>query len=117
MLSPSRLCSQCCLSGHLQHKFRARQATTSRFGLSVTVPRRMLTESSFFYHASAEFVDKICEDVEDVFFAPGERIVKVGEACRLGLTPCYVLLCGEAVVEDEFSLKVGTLWPGDVFGE
>jgi len=67
--------------------------------------------------AGDEFVSMSCRYADDAFFAPGEEIVSRIEPCKLGLSPIYVLLSGQAEVENEFGIVLGSLTVGDICGE
>eukprot|EP00930_Biecheleria_cincta_P016130 TRINITY_DN13229_c0_g1_i3.p1 TRINITY_DN13229_c0_g1~~TRINITY_DN13229_c0_g1_i3.p1 ORF type:complete len:1399 (+),score=221.95 TRINITY_DN13229_c0_g1_i3:56-4252(+) len=85
------------------------------------VPDVLLSEyvqnGKTFGSASPEFIDIACRGADDVFFAPGEYLMKRGEKCRLGETCMYVLLMGSASVLGEFNDELEQLHKTDVTGE
>eukprot|EP00931_Biecheleriopsis_adriatica_P050397 TRINITY_DN29174_c0_g1_i2.p1 TRINITY_DN29174_c0_g1~~TRINITY_DN29174_c0_g1_i2.p1 ORF type:complete len:1466 (-),score=249.70 TRINITY_DN29174_c0_g1_i2:91-4023(-) len=88
-----------------------------RCDLDVMQLREVVQKSKAFKQASPGFIEIACQGADDIFFAPGEDIMKRGEKCKLGETCMYVLVVGTAAVISEFGSQLGTNNPGDVIGE
>eukprot|EP00929_Paragymnodinium_shiwhaense_P075939 TRINITY_DN38914_c0_g1_i1.p1 TRINITY_DN38914_c0_g1~~TRINITY_DN38914_c0_g1_i1.p1 ORF type:complete len:1466 (-),score=306.30 TRINITY_DN38914_c0_g1_i1:60-4457(-) len=79
--------------------------------------QKHLQRHPLFSEAGQDFVTSICQHCDDVFFAPGEEIVRLSDTAHIGKGSIFVLLTGQADVENEFDIIEGTLLPGDVCGE
>lgn len=79
--------------------------------------QKWLRQRPSFAKCSKEFLRMLTIGVQHTFFAPGETVVANGEACRLGESPWYAVLAGEAEVQGEAGSFIDTLSTGDVFGE
>eukprot|EP00971_Amphidinium_carterae_P107376 2127283-Amphidinium_carterae.1 len=77
---------------------------------------RRLASSSAFSDSDPAFVSMVCRDVEDVFFAPSQVVLRQGEACKLGETPFYIVLAGQMQVLGDLGV-LAVIGPGEVFGE
>eukprot|EP00929_Paragymnodinium_shiwhaense_P028916 TRINITY_DN16688_c0_g1_i1.p1 TRINITY_DN16688_c0_g1~~TRINITY_DN16688_c0_g1_i1.p1 ORF type:complete len:1341 (-),score=339.09 TRINITY_DN16688_c0_g1_i1:142-4164(-) len=74
-------------------------------------------ESSLLAQAGEDFVNVACAYADDAFFAAGEEVINRTEVCALGDTSVYVLLSGEADIENEFGIALGPLSENDICGE
>jgi len=79
--------------------------------------RDRLHQNSLLSQAGSEFVSQSCEHAIDSFYSYGDVIMERGYPCKLGESNCYVLLSGQAIVEGEYNIRLGSVGPGDVFGE
>lgn len=76
-----------------------------------------MVRTVFFSQIDREFVNAICTNAEDVFFAPGETIMHEGDPTMLGKVPLYVLFAGQVDVEGVLGVRLSRLSPGAIFGE
>mmetsp|Transcript_57469 Transcript_57469/g.136655 ORF Transcript_57469/g.136655 Transcript_57469/m.136655 type:complete len:1476 (+) Transcript_57469:64-4491(+) len=77
---------------------------------------RRLSASATFCDSDPVFVSQVCRDVEDVFFAPNEVVLRQGDPCALGETPFYLVLAGQMQVLGDLGV-LAVIGPGEVFGE
>eukprot|EP00930_Biecheleria_cincta_P053518 TRINITY_DN3904_c0_g3_i1.p1 TRINITY_DN3904_c0_g3~~TRINITY_DN3904_c0_g3_i1.p1 ORF type:complete len:1339 (+),score=213.74 TRINITY_DN3904_c0_g3_i1:393-4019(+) len=76
-----------------------------------------LHKYDLFSHTSLQFVTMACKGSDEVYFAPEDEIITRGQVCRLGETPMYVLIAGNATVKLEFGDDLAVLKPGATIGE
>lgn len=73
---------------------------------------RAIQRSKLFHDVSVDALAAMAESSRILRFAPGEAVVRVGEAS----TAIYLVITGEAVVEMK-RREIALVGPGDVFGE
>eukprot|EP00929_Paragymnodinium_shiwhaense_P058926 TRINITY_DN29506_c0_g1_i1.p1 TRINITY_DN29506_c0_g1~~TRINITY_DN29506_c0_g1_i1.p1 ORF type:complete len:1494 (+),score=340.76 TRINITY_DN29506_c0_g1_i1:216-4697(+) len=76
-----------------------------------------ILNSSLLSQAGMDFFSAACKHVDEVFFAPLEVMLKGCEECHLGECPIYVILAGEATVENEYGISLCSLKNGSICGE
>lgn len=76
-----------------------------------------LRQFPLFSRAGNGFCSIASRGADEVYFAPDEDILKRATTCKLGETPMYVVLAGNAIVKPEFGDELATLKPGTLLGE
>eukprot|EP00931_Biecheleriopsis_adriatica_P003507 TRINITY_DN10527_c0_g1_i1.p1 TRINITY_DN10527_c0_g1~~TRINITY_DN10527_c0_g1_i1.p1 ORF type:complete len:1473 (+),score=275.03 TRINITY_DN10527_c0_g1_i1:114-4532(+) len=76
-----------------------------------------LRSNPVFTRTTPEFVSTACLGADEVFFAPGEHIITLGERCIFGEAKMYIVVAGAAEVKLENGEVVATLQPGALVGE
>ncbi|CAE7482942.1 GORK, partial [Symbiodinium natans] len=82
-----------------------------------SLPRVLKINHLLFQSSSIDFLRKMCEFADEVYYAPGETIIIRGESCAVGKTVMYVLLSGVAIVRLSFGDEVAQIQPGMMIGE
>jgi CRP-like cAMP-binding protein len=79
--------------------------------------QEMLLRHPLLSKAGPEFIAMACKQADDAFFAPGEEIINRHASQELGQNHIYVLLTGQADIENEFDIIEDSLCEGDMCGE
>jgi CRP-like cAMP-binding protein len=72
--------------------------------------------------SSSEFlnvttVERLLSLGEHMFVEPGSALINMNEECSFGETPLYVIVSGNAVVEGQYGVVLGSVGAGDFVGE
>lgn len=100
-----------------QDERRIYEQTAADHGSAQMPLRERLARKPLFSNSSIDFLNMMSLHANDVFYAPGEILMKRGEHCELGKTSMYVLLAGQALVQNEVGELLARLRPGDILGE
>lgn len=72
---------------------------------------------SLFKKSPHTFVDMLSAHAEDAFFGPGEVVFSCGAPVNRGESEMFILLAGEAAVENQLGVEIGRVKVGEVVGE